>query len=173
MCVWAYLGIKTPLLHNISRSPKGWSPRMYWRGIPFERARHMDLNKVLQSETGDQLCHRCRLLNELLASIARSRSQRSSFRAELIVRHSCKSSGRRQFCSYAFIIAEVEIRGIGEQVSALSALLYDVTTTEYSSHPATPPTSHCLLSTKESAKNSSLSYVNTGSVLVYYILKPM
>lgn len=30
-------GMRTPLWQRMERSPKGWSPRTYWRGIPFAR----------------------------------------------------------------------------------------------------------------------------------------
>jgi len=32
-------GIRTPFLHLISRSPKGWVPRIYWRGSARSRRR--------------------------------------------------------------------------------------------------------------------------------------
>lgn len=62
-------GISTPVLHRISKLPKGWSPRMYCRGFPLERSMHSRRSDFCRFEAlglGD----RC------------SRSQRSSLRAE-------------------------------------------------------------------------------------------
>ena len=107
-----YLGIRTPLLHRMSRSPKGWSPRIYWRGRPRDRPRHIDLNKLRQP-------WKQRLdVTALLAKFnwamwtARSLSQRSSLLADLSVRHSWSSSGRRWSCRYASRIVRLGNRGM-------------------------------------------------------------
>lgn len=112
------LGIRTPFSHNISRFPKGWSPSIYWRGIPFERALHIVFSKVFQPEAGYFPGH------GFHTWIARSRNQRNSFCAELRERHSCKSIGKKWFFRYAFMMVEVGIRGMdGEQSWILERLL--------------------------------------------------
>lgn len=35
------LGIRTPLLHDISSAPNGCDPRMYCNGFPLARSRHI------------------------------------------------------------------------------------------------------------------------------------
>ena len=81
-----YLGIKTPGLQRISRSPKGWVPRMYCKGIPLDRSRH---------NWRSMTCHFAMRDVFLATSKAFSRSQRSSLRAELRSRQGRRSKGKR------------------------------------------------------------------------------
>lgn len=102
----ANLGIRTPLSHNISRSPNGWSPSIYWRGIPLERARHTEPKIVRYGSFGHVRCS-----FDLLSTTA-SLSHRSSFCAKLIERHSFRSNGNNLCSRYAFMISRVPSRGI-------------------------------------------------------------
>ena len=102
------LGIRTPLLHNISSVPKGWVPSMYCNGLPFARSWHIRW--------------RCRRHDVLVGPVdvdvtvgfatACSRSQRSSLRAEGRSRHERRRRGRRGCSARARRMREVGRRGI-------------------------------------------------------------
>lgn len=108
-----HLGISTPLSQSISRSPNGWSPRMYWSGNPFDRSRHIDLRVLLQP---DDVVDLPSLPLVMAMPIAFSLSQRSSFRADGKVRHSRRSNGRSGFSLYALSTNRVETRGMSESL---------------------------------------------------------
>jgi hypothetical protein len=107
-----HLGISTPLSQRISRSPNGWSPRMYWSGSPFDRSRHIDLRALLQPKEFGLPS----LPLVVAIPIAFSLSQRSSLRADDKVRHSRRSNGRSGFSLCASSINRVEIRGMSESL---------------------------------------------------------
>jgi hypothetical protein len=108
-----HLGIRTPLSQSISRSPNGWSPRMYWSGSPFDRSRHIDLRVLLQPNKVVDLPS---LPLFAAIPIAFSLSQRSSFRADGKVRHSRRSNGRSGFSLCALSTNRVGIRGMSESL---------------------------------------------------------
>lgn len=104
---WPYRGISTPGRQRISKSPKGWLPRMYWSGFPRERARHNSYRSEGES---------CPLMGTLRCDsedeVTWSRNHRSSLRAESRSRHSRSKRGSSESIRRARRRSEVDSRGI-------------------------------------------------------------
>jgi hypothetical protein len=109
------LGIKTPLSHRISRSPKGCVPRMYWRGSPLALRRTSFRKVVLHPSAEDILVRdlrRVRFGGDDCRAMACSINHLSSFWADRVSLHSRNRIGRSGCLRLAWWSREGATRGI-------------------------------------------------------------